>query len=339
MTEAVFPMLGPLIVFGLALPFFALVVKLLLLVVRRREGLHFHLGLRYVLLVAASGVPLVWLISAGLHQAETGRIVEVCIAPHGPDALCLEAIYFAVALVGLSALLALPRLIWEQVLLRGSPGESARRVSERLTRLVHENPQLDALLGRCVVRDSLRHTIVTVGVVSPRVVIRTSFAQELDDEALIAVLHHELEHVVGHDPLRYFVAWWAMAVNPVGRWILNGELARWVLAREIHCDREAVLAGASAPALAHSLVRGSRATSGRPLPALGTGNLATLRLRVSLLLAYADNPPVRCCRGPALRVVVGLLILVSVLPHSAGTGLLDVLHVVSERAGGSLIGW
>lgn len=339
MTEVVFPLLGPLIVFGLALPFFALVVKLLLLAVRRREGLHFHLRLRYVLLVAASGVPLVWLISAGLHQAETGRIVEVCIAPHGPDALCLEAIYFAVALVSLSALLAFPRLIWEQVLLRGSPTESARRVSERLTRLVHESPQLYPLLGRCVVRDSLRHTIVTVGVVSPRVVIRTSFAQELDDEALIAVLCHELEHVVGHDPLRYFVAWWALAINPVGRWILNGELARWVLAREIHCDREAVLAGASAPALAHSLVRGSRATSGRPLPALGTGNLAALRLRVNLLLAYADSPPVRCCRGPALRVVVGLLILVSALPHSAGTGLLDVLHVVSEHAGGRLIGW
>lgn len=339
MTEAVFPLLGPLIVFGLALPFFALVVKLLLLAVRRREGLHFHLRLRYVLLVAASGVPLVWLISAGLHQAETGRIVDVCIAPHGPDALCLEAIYFAVALVGLAALLALPRLIWEQVLLRGSPSEAARKGSERITRLVHASPQLHALLGRCVVRDSLRHTIVTVGVVSPRVVIRTSFAQELDDEALIAVLHHELEHVVGHDPLRYFVAWWALAINPVGRWILDGELARWVLAREIHCDREAVLAGASAPALAHSLVHGSRAASGRAVPALGTGNLATLRLRVNLLLAYADSPPVQCCRGPALRVVVGLLVLVSALPHSAGTGLLDLLHVVSERAGGRLIGW
>lgn len=339
MTEAVFPLLGPLIVFGLALPCLALAMKLLLLAVRRREGLHLRLRLRYVLIVASSGVPLVWLISAGLHQAESGRIVEVCIAPHGPDALCLEAIYFALALVGLSALFALPRLIWEQVLLRGSPGEAARRASERIARLVHESPQLRALVGRCVVRDTLRHTIVTVGIVSPRVVIRTSFAQELDDESLIAVLHHELEHVVGRDPLRYFVAWWALAINPVGRWILNGELARWVLAREIHCDREAVLAGASAPALAHSLVRGSRSASSSPVPALGAGNLATLRLRVGLLLAYAEQPPVRCCRGPALRVVLVLLILVSALPHSAGTGLLDLLHAASERAGGRLIGW
>lgn len=151
------------------------------------------------------------------------------------------------------------------------------------------------------------------GVVSPRVVIRTSFAQELDDEALIAVLHHELERVVGHNPLR-FVAWWALAINPF-KWILNGELARWVLARGIHCNSEAV-AGASAPALAHSLVRGSRAAPGRPVPALGTRNLATLRLRVDLLLAYADSPPMRCCRGPALRIVVGLLVIVAAF-HAA----------------------
>ena len=333
-----FPLLGPLIVFGVALPCVALAVKLLLLAARRREGLHLRLRLRYVLLVASSGVPLVWLISAGLHQAESGRIVEVCLAPHGPDAMCLEAISFALALVGLSALFALPRLIWEQVLLRGSTSPAAVAASERVARLVRERPQLEPLAGRCVVRDSLRHTIVTVGIVSPRVVVRTSFVAELDDEALTAVLHHELEHVVGRDPLRYFVAWWALAINPIGRWILNGELARWVLAREIHCDREAVLAGASAPALAHSLVRGSRPAAG-VVPALSSGSLASLRLRVGLLLAYAEQPPVGCCRGPALRVAVGLLALVFLLPHGAGTGLLDVLHAASERAGGFLIGW
>ena len=340
MTEAVFPLLGPLLVFGLALPCVALLMKLLLLVARRREGLHLRLRLRYVLIVASSGVPLVWLISAGLHQAESGRIVEVCVAPHGPGALCLEAIYFAFALVVLAALFALPRLVWEQVLLRGSASEAAARASERVARLIRSRAQLRALEERCVVRDKLRHTIVTVGVVSPRLVIRTSFAEELDDESLVAVLHHELEHVIGRDPLRYFVAWWALAINPVGRWILNGELARWVLAREIHCDREAVLAGASAPALAHSLVRGSRSTTTHgPVPALGAGNLAALRLRVGLLLAYSEQPPVRCCRGPTLRVALGLLVLAFALPHSVGSGLLDLLHMASERAGGFLIGW
>lgn len=52
----------------------------------------------YILIVGSSALSLAWLISAGLHQAETGRIVEVWVAPHGPDALCLEAISFAVAL-------------------------------------------------------------------------------------------------------------------------------------------------------------------------------------------------------------------------------------------------
>jgi len=338
-TEVMFPLLGPLLVFGLALPCLALVTKVVLLCVRRRESLHLRLRLRYILIVASSGIPIVWLISAGLHQAESGRILEVCVAPHGPDALCVEAIYFALALVGFAALLALPRLIWEQVLLRGSTSEAASRTSERIARLIRGNPRLRPLEGCCVVRDALRHTILTVGCISPRLVIRTSFAQELDDESLTAVLHHELEHVLGRDPLRYFVAWWALAINPVGRWILNGELARWVLAREIHCDREAVLAGASAPALAHSLVRGSRPDSRGPVSALGVGNVAALRLRVGLLLAYSEQRPIHCCRGPALRVALALLLLVSVLPHSIGTGLLDLLHIASERAGGYLIGW
>lgn len=338
MTEAVFPLLGPLIVFGLALPCLALVVKLLLLALRRSEGPHLRLRLPYVLIVASSGVPLIWLISAGLHQAETGRSAAICIAPHGPDALCTEAIYFTLALIGLSALFALPRLIWEQLILRGSPSEVARQTSERIAGLVFERPELGALRGRCVVRDSLRHPIVTVGVISPRLAIRTGFVQGLDDESLVAVLHHELEHVIGRDPLRYFIAWWALAINPLGRGFLNGELARWVLAREIHCDREAVLAGASGPALAHSLVRASRPRAAAPVPALGASNLATLQLRVGLLLAYSERPPVGCCRGPALRIALALLLLVSALPHSAGTELLDILHATSERAGGFLIG-
>lgn len=338
MTEAMFPLLGPILVFGLALPCLALVVKLLLLALRRSEGPHLRLRLPYVLIVASSGVPLIWLISAGLHQAETGRSAAICIAPHGPDALCTEAIYFTLALVGLSALFALPRLIWEQLILRGSASEAARRTSERIAGLIRDRSELGALSGRCVVSDSLRHPIVTVGVISPRLVIRAAFAHGLDDESLVAVLHHELEHVIGRDPLRYFIAWWALAINPLGRGFLNGELARWVLTREIHCDREAVLAGASAPALAHSLVRASRSGATVPVPALGASNLATLQLRVGLLLAYSERPPVGCCRGPALRIALALLLLVSALPHSAGTELLDILHATSERAGGYLIG-
>lgn len=339
MTEAVFPLLGPLIVFGLALPCIALMTRLLLVFVRRRENLHLRLRLRYVLIVASSGIPLVWLISAGFHQAESGRVAEVCIAPHGPDALCLEAIFFALALGVLAVLFAMPRLIWEQVLLRASTGPDAGRVRGRLARLISGHARLAPLAGRCVVRDSLPETMITVGVLSPRLVVRTSFAEGLDDESLVAALHHELEHVVGRDPLRYFIAWWALAVNPVGRWFLDGELARWILAREVHCDREAVLAGASASALAHSLVLGSRPGPARVEPALGASNLLTLRLRVGLLIAYSERPPVHCCGGSALQPVLGLLLVVAALPHTTGTGLLDHLHAASEYAGGLLFGW
>ena len=341
MTEAMFPLLGPLLVFGLTLPIAALLVKLVLLIVRRNEastGLHAHLRLRYTLLVASSGVPMAWLISAALHQAESGRSALTCTAWHGPDGLCFEAGYFALVLLVLAGVFAVPRLVREQFALRPSSGPGARRTRERIARLVCLRPELGGLERRFVVRDALDTSICTIGVLRPRVVIRTSFAEALDDDSLAAALHHEHAHVMGRDPLRYFAAWWALAVNPVGRWLLEGEFARWRLAREIHCDREAVLAGASASALAHSLVRAARPRVDGAVPALGLASPSALRLRVGLLLAYADQPPKHCCRGPALRLAILPIALAFVLPHRVGTELLDVVHSTSERAGSFLLG-
>jgi len=334
MIEAVFPLVGPLLVFAVALPLAAILTRLLLAAIGRwseQGGLHAHQGLRYVLLVGSSGAPLVWFISASLHQAESGRSSEVCIATHAHEALCREAALFALALVVCAGLFAMPRLLREQLANRASTSPDALRVGARIAAIAGAHAALRALRRRVVVRDEASAPIATVGIASPRVVVRTSFADALDDDALAGALHHELEHVRDRDPFRYFVAWWALAVNPLGRRFLDKELSRWLLAREVHCDREAVLGGATAPALAQALI-----TAARPgmafVPALGATDASTLRLRVELLLAYADRAPHRCCRQPALRFAMAALLLAIVLPHSVGTSALDVVHIASEQA-------
>ncbi|HMI92306.1 MAG TPA: hypothetical protein VK509_13110, partial [Polyangiales bacterium] len=298
-------------------------------------GLHTHQGLRYVLLVASSGAPLAWFISASLHQAESGREAEVCIATHAHEALCPEAALFALALVVCAGLFALPRLLREQLVNRPSTSPAALRTAARITGIIAARKALQPLRKRIYVRDDASAPIATVGIALPRVIVRGSFADALDDDALAGALHHELEHVRDRDPFRYFLVWWALALNPLGRRFLDKELSAWLLAREVHCDREAVLEGAAASALAQALVTAARRMPIAALalqPALGTTDAASLRLRVELLLAYADHAPHRCCRQPVLRFALVALLLALVLPHSVGTSALDVVHIASEQA-------
>ena len=336
MSEAVFPLLGPLLVFTVVLPLSAAVTKLLLAIVDRLDGsgeLHTHQGTRYVLLVASSGAPLAWFFSASLHQAETGRSTSVCAVGHTLDAFCPEAAFFALALVLCAALLALPRLLREQLALPSSPSARARAAAVRVLAVVRARPALSRLVGRIDVRDDLAVPVATVGIARPRVLARTSLVETLDDDALAAALHHELEHVSSRDPLRYFVVWWALAVNPIGRFLLDKELARWLLAREVHCDRDAVLDGAHAPALAQAIVTAARRAAPYPVASLGSNDAGALKLRVSLLLAYAERAPGRCGqRQPALRLLCCFLFVVVVLPHRGATHALDVLHAATEGA-------
>jgi beta-lactamase regulating signal transducer with metallopeptidase domain len=335
MNEAAFPLLGPLIVFAVVLPLSAVAAKVflwLLAKVDRTSGLHSHQGIRYATLVASSAVPLAWFISASLHQAEDGRSELVCTAEHAPEAFCAEAAYFSLALCALGVAFALPRLLREQLVARAADTDSGRALLARVQLVAERDVALSPLHGHLVVSDVAPSPIATVGIFSPRVVVKTAFAAALDDEALAGALHHELEHFRARDPLRYFIASWARAVNPLGRWLLRGEHARWLLGREAHCDREAVHSGASAVALAHALLIAARPGHGSFSPALGSGHIEGVKLRLGLLLAYADKRPGHCKHGPALRTVMVVLALVFALPHGGETEPLDTIHRVSERA-------
>jgi Zn-dependent protease with chaperone function len=336
MTELALPVLGALFVFGILLPMAALISKLILRLLQVRgngSGLHDHGALRYALLIGPTLGPLAWIISACLHQAEAGTAANVCVVYDPPGMLCPEVALFACALVLLVALTALPRIGREQRALRAARSPEAERLRARLERLAPRSPpDLSRMLAQLVIADHTSEPIATHGVLAPRIVVQTAFASGLDDAALLGALCHEAEHVRDRDPLRYFIAWWALAVNPIGRWLLGSELTRWIVAREAHCDRAAVLAGASAPALAQALVAAARFSpaAGAATPALRTADARVLRLRVDLLLAYAERRPHRCCRPLSLRLAACGFVLALALAHPFGEEPLNTLHRTTE---------
>lgn len=256
----------------------------------------------------------------------------VCTAEHVPGANCAEPVFFSLGLVALAALIGLPRLLRDRLAMRSSNDEPARAAGARIDAIVRARPGLSALTGRIAVSNVAQAPIATVGIIATRVVVQTSFAESIDDEALAGALHHELEHFSHHDPLRYFVGWWALAVNPLGGWLLRAEHARWILGREAHCDRQAVVEGASPTALAKALLVAAKTPRPSLRPALGCGQVEAVKLRLGLLLAYADHKPHRCKRRPALPLLLAVLLAALALPHGTRTDPLDLLHEATERS-------
>lgn len=340
MTEVALPLLGTAVIFGIVLPAAALVARGLLWLLDRghQPDLNRLGAVRYTLLVGSTAIPLAWFISACLHQAEAGTGAGVCVVPDPPGALCSEVAALAGVLVLLVAVIAWPRLLREQRAVRGPESDGSMVTRSRITRIASGHEDLASLLRSLVVVEGAEEPIATLGVFRPRVAIDAGFASRLDDDALLAALKHEAEHLRDRDPLRYFLAWWALSVNPIGRWLLGPELRRWILSRETHCDREAVLCGASAPALAHALVEAARFPATRACAALRAADARVLRLRVGLLMAYADRRPQRWRRMPALRFALSGLVLALLMPHQVEDGAVDALHRATESVAALITG-
>lgn len=332
MNEAIFPLLGTAMVVLLVLPACALLIKGCLVLAERTASSprQDHLTLRYLLLIGSSLVPLCWFISAGLHQAESGRSALACILDHDAAATCLESGYFALALglvVFASSLRALRCPTFRVAALDAHQG-----LRQRIVCLMVESPGLETLEHRVDLCEDLDFALGTRGLLQPRVIVGTHFAQLLSDEMLKSALAHELAHARALDPLRYWLLHVALAINPLGRRLLQPHAARWLAAREAHCDREAVLQGAAPLSLADAIVAAAR-PGAHVSPALGTGDTRSLKYRVELLLALAERSPTPCgARIPGtFPVALTLLLLALVLPHQTTTGPLDALHESAER--------
>ncbi|MEY4547333.1 MAG: hypothetical protein RL685_3528 [Pseudomonadota bacterium] len=329
MIEATFPLLGAAFVVLVVLPAFALLAKAGLVLLERNGagGPLRSLNLRYLLLTGSSVLPLAWLLSAGLHQAETGQSVLACLLDHDTAELCLEPGFFAL-LLAVAVLVSSLRVLRKRRGVEASSSAAARALLRRIAAV----PLLSGIADRVVVTEEHGFTLGTHGLLEPRVFMGVAFAAQLSDEMLAGALGHEAEHVRALDPLRYFSLEIALAVNPLGRFLLAPHAARWQAAREAHCDREAVVQGAAPLSLADAIVRAAR-PSAREAVALGARDTAVLELRIGMLLAFAERPPVRCChQGPsAFRMALVLLILALFLPHQTGTEPLDALHTGAEH--------
>jgi len=332
-NELVFPVVGALLVLTLVLPLFALLAKAgLLLLERDAAGGPLHgFNLRYLLLTGASTLPLAWLVSAALHQAEPGGTVLACLFDHA-SGFCLEPGGFAATLCT-GALACSASSLGSRRRVSFSATPRARALLERLEARLAQQPSLGFLSGRVRVTEEPGFALETQGLLRPRIVIGVRYAEALSEEAVISALGHEAEHVRAFDPLRYLVLELALAMNPLGRKLLAPHAFRWLAAREAHCDREAVLQGSSPLALAEAIIHAARPASPRVV-ALGARDTTLLRFRVSLLVAFAEQRPSRCCHRshsafPAVLMLFGLALL---LPHETGTAALDALHTGAEHA-------
>lgn len=337
MSEAAFPVLGAAFVLLIVLPLSALLTKgALVLLEREAGGALDSLGLRYVLLTASSVLPLAWFLSAGIHQAETGRSALACLLDHEDAARCFEPAFFA-ALLATGASLAWVRAFRSAGRVAISRSLSAQTLSARLAGILAK-PSLSSLRRRVVVTEEPGFTLGTRGLLRPRVFVGVAFAIKLTDEMLASALGHEREHVRSHDPLRYLVLQLALGINPFGRFLLAPHAARWRAAREAHCDREAVLHGAAPLPLADAIVRAARPTLKEAAP-LGANETSVLSLRIGMLLAFAERSPQRCRHEhpSALPVALALLLVALLLPHRTGTEVLDVLHISAEQALGYVL--
>lgn len=334
MTEAGFPLLGAALVVLVVLPLCALVAKGGLLLLERNEvgGALHGLNLRYILLTSASALPLAWFFSAALHQAETGRSVIACLMSHEKAAACFEPGFFAMMLAG-GATLACIRALRGSRRLRRAASPGAHRLTLRIATIIASRPAIEGLQSRIVVVETEGFALATRGLFWPRVFVSVEFASGLDDAMLAGALGHELEHVRAFDPLRYLLLQLALAMNPVGAFLLAPHAARWGAAREAHCDREAVIKGAAPLALAQAIVRAARPAS-LAAPALGSGDMAIIKFRVRLLLAFGERAPGRCCSEgrSAIPVAFVLVFIALILPHRTGTEALDVVHSSAEHA-------
>jgi Zn-dependent protease with chaperone function len=339
MSAAVFPVLGAVLVFLGVLPLTALLARLVLRVadhVLPASWQHFHGELRYFLIVMASAAPLLWFVSAGVHQAESGEPSGVCASEHGAEGIiCWEPWLFALILSVYCASLALRRRVSKQSVGGGRARELSARgqaAALRVARLLTAHAGLHALRRRCQVSDELPFSAATVGMLFPRVVLSIRFVELVDDDELVGTLHHELEHVRGHDPLRYFLAALSLRVNAWGRVFLDRELWQWRFQRELHCDREAVANGASATAIARAIVIAARNSLDSAIVALGDADGRALRLRVELLLAYAERPPQSAGRRArsAFGATLFAALALALLPHGGRTWALDTIHTAVE---------
>ena len=334
MSELLFPVVGAVLVFAVIVPALSLASRagLYLLSLRGEPLTKQESPLRLLLVIGPSLIPITWLISATIHQSEDGAPLAACAIDHLGGELCRDVMLFGAVLFGMLAASSLFRSLRDRLSLPRSVAltEDASEASARVAACSRAHVGLNAISHRIHVVDGGAAPACTRGIIRPRVEISRELVDSLEDDELTATLLHEMEHARAWDPLRLFLAQVALSLNPLRR-LLDPELARYHFAREALCDRRAVEGGAEPLALARSIV--AVATPGHAqasLAALGGCGVESVRLRVQLLLTYAEHTPEPVKTGTVFGGLVVPILLVGLAPHFVGVEPLDRMHQAIE---------
>lgn len=333
MSELLFPIVGGLMIFVVAVPGLSVLMGGLWAALPEGPSSIDHHGQIWGLAVIVGPVlvPVLWMLSAALHQVEAGAPLTACITDHLGGELCRDIVLFGLVLFAVVGIGICRRMVGALPVLRAPPLTTSRTIIERVAAVCVEHSFLRVNEYRIRVVDEGRGPVCTRGLLRPVIEIEAEIAARLSDEELEAVLLHELAHVVARDPLRQFVAQVALTLNPLGA-RLEADFARYFFAREALCDRRAVEMGADPLSLARSIV----AIAGpRPAPltaGLGGMSMGGVRVRVQLLLDYSSQAPRESVHMAPFGLLSLLLISIVAQPHLLGTAPLDLLHISIERA-------
>jgi len=185
--------------------------------------------------------------------------------------------------------------------------------------------------ARSLVRACPSHTVATIGLLRPRIVLAPHIAHALDEGALAAALEHERAHVQHRDPLRLWIAqfgtdllwpWPAAAVR----------FRHWRQALELARDEETRLQGIPGPDLAAAIVTSVRLNCHKGSPSTATlgGDASYLTERLARLMRPLDTASPLVCGGTGWLLVLGAgLCAAAVLGTEFGE---RVVHTLLARA-------
>ena len=329
-SEWLFPLTALLLTWALLMPAATLLCALLLSWRRKRARVWADVGAptTFMLLIAPTLGPLIWLTSATVHLIESYPVLQACMLQ---AEACHEALILLGLIGALTALVCAGRLFYEHAPVRIQPVSPGDPVCQRVRQLCARHELLRGLdvsvAAHCPI------PVFTTGLLWRRVVLDACFVQSADDAMVIAALLHERAHVLHRDCLRHLLTKICFTLNPASR-LLGGEYMHWRHALEARCDHHAITHGAEPLALAQSLVSAARFECGTSAscapPSFGlTGqrDLSTLKLRLALLLEGGITPS--SSKGH-VAILLGLTACL-ILPHLSGSGLLDLLHIQVER--------
>ena len=326
MKELVFPAAAMATAFLVFVPLFTFASRAGLSHLQRSGSwASFGSATTFALLITATLLPLLWLISSTLHQLEPGQGVASCLLDHGGRRCVDTQLLLAALVAGGAGLVGFHLWRYRSPAIPRRLPENDARV-RKVRRIARSHRHLARL--RIVVVCESPTPLYTSGLLSPTVVVDACFARLSDRQVLRAALLHEHAHVAGRDALRYFIVRSCLALNPLRR-LLQPDFDRWRVAREAACDSDAVSRGGDPLALALGILRAARFRCGRlGPPVVGLcGHGRALKLRLALLMD--ETPTANPTRGRLLLFASALAALA--VPHVPELEVLDHLHLTVEH--------